>query len=504
MKAFLTTLILSLFASSALAVANSMTISGRLFKPDGSVLNSATVAFEFSVYDPAETCVLYREQSAVYDLSSSDGLFEHPLGTGTVGFGGSLLDVFNSSASSISCDGGGTYTPAGTNPYLLKIKFHDGTGWKTFTSTVPLRPIGQSMYAHRAGKVGELAASDLLTKPGVGCGAGSILNFDGTTVSCSNSVADGFLAGLSVDKLISAAGKYFDYKPNGVACNNNETLKYTTGTGWVCAAAAAGGGGSVNSVSANPPLSITGSATDPVVNMTASSAVTDGYLTQADWSTFNGKQNSNAELNGIAGIALTGIVQRTGAGAYTALGVSAPLNVTAGNLGISNISAGLITSGTLSQSVLPSTAVIDGGNSSAATMTVGTSSFQTLNLVTDGTTRVNIDKSGTVKISNALLMKSTTSVAGSTIDFANGNLFSTTSSCGAFTFHNIKDGGSYSFIVQGASSTTCSFLAFSDAGSTALTMHMPPDHGPTIPSKHTLYSLLVSGTHVYVTWIPGY
>lgn len=483
-----------------------MTISGRLMKPDGTVLNSANVTFEFSVYDPAETCVLFREVSNGYNLSSSDGLFEHALGTGVVGFGGSLLDVFNSSSASLPCEGGGTYTPAGTSPYFLKIQFYDLTEatpvWRAFTSKIPLRAVGHSMYAYRAGKVGELAPSDILTKPGAGCAAGSILNFDGTTVSCSNSVADGFLAGLSIDKLINAAGKYFDYKPNGVACNNNETLKYTTGTGWVCAAAGGGGGGTVNSVSANPPLSISGTATDPVVNVNQATAVSDGYLSQTDWSTFNGKQNASSELNAIAGIALTGIVQRTGAGAYTALGVSAPLNVTAGNLGISNISAGLITSGTLNAAQLPSGVIFDGGNAPAVDLNIGTDTPKTLNLITNATSRVAIDSAGTVSLSGTMLMKST-STASTTIDFATGNLQYTINNCAVYQLNNMKDGGSYTFAVKGATSSTCSFNAFSGAGTGGLTVHMPSDHAATIASKHTLYTFLVMGSDVYVSWMPG-
>ncbi len=52
--------------------------------------------------------------------------------------------------------------------------------------------------------------------------------------------ADSMLAGLSVDKLISATAKYFNYKPNGISCANDEVLKYdsTLGAdgGWKCAA----------------------------------------------------------------------------------------------------------------------------------------------------------------------------------------------------------------------------------------------------------------------------
>ena len=71
------------------------------------------------------------------------------------------------------------------------------------------------------------------------------------------------------------------------------------------------------------------------------SSVTDtelGYLsgvTSAIQTQINGKQSTNAELTGVAGLSATGIVQRTGAGTYTALGTTAPLSVTSGNVQIS-------------------------------------------------------------------------------------------------------------------------------------------------------------------------
>ncbi len=91
-----------------------------------------------------------------------------------------------------------------------------------------------------------------------------------------------------------------------------------------------------------------------------------------------------------------------------------------------------------------------------------------------------------------------------TFDFATGNIQYTTSSCGAMALHNLKSGGSYSFFVQGATSATCSFTAYSDAGTTALTVHMPPNHGATEAGKHTIYSIMVAGTHAYISWAPGY
>ena len=108
----------------------------------------------------------------------------------------------------------------------------------------------------------------------------------------------------------------------------------------------------------------------------------------------------------------------------------------------------------------------------------------------------------TLDVSGTLLVKPSTLNGTATIDFLTGNLQHTAASCGAFILHNMKDGGSYTFAVKGATSATCSFTAFSDAGVTGLTVHMPSDHAATTAAKHTLYSFLVMGTDVYITWLP--
>lgn len=92
----------------------------------------------------------------------------------------------------------------------------------------------------------------------------------------------------------------------------------------------------------------------------------------------------------------------------------------------------------------------------------------------------------------------------STVDFSTGNTQYTASNCGAFQLNNLKDGGVYSFVVKGATSTTCSFASYGDAGVTLLTTHLPPDHGATVTGKHTFYTLSVVGNDVYVAWTPGY
>jgi hypothetical protein len=108
------------------------------------------------------------------------------------------------------------------------------------------------------------------------------------------------------------------------------------------------------------------------------------------------------------------------------------------------------------------------------------------------TPSVNLDVTGTIlsRVNNA--------GSATAIDWSTSNVAYTSANCGAMTFTNMQDGGSYTLVVTGATSGTCSF---SQSG---LTFKLPVGHGATTANKHTLYSFIRAGSNVYVTWIPGY
>ncbi len=65
---------------------------------------------------------------------------------------------------------------------------------------------------------------------------------------------------------------------------------------------ATGSGGTVTSVSGTAPVSVATGTTTPVISMAAASGAADGYLTSANWTTFNNKQaalSNGATINGI-------------------------------------------------------------------------------------------------------------------------------------------------------------------------------------------------------------
>ena len=92
----------------------------------------------------------------------------------------------------------------------------------------------------------------------------------------------------------------------------------------------------------------------------------------------------------------------------------------------------------------------------------------------------------------------TKDVTGSTtVDWNDGNTQYTTDSCQAYTFNNIVDGGSYTFVVKGATSAQCTFTA------TGLTLHYTPTNAATNASTHSVYTFFRAGSDVYVTWTTG-
>lgn len=228
----------------------------------------------------------------------------------------------------------------------------------------------------------------------------------------------------------------------------------------------------VTGVTGTAPVTVSGTAAAPVVSMAAASSTVNGYLTSTDWNTFNSKQ---AALS--AGPTINGI----GYPANTSQTLTIPLAPVNATDAVNKLYVDGLTAGAWSAS---------SGNvyRSSGNVGIGTAS-----------PRGSLDVSG-----GAIVAKAAVSNATATIDFSTGNMQYTASNCGAFSLQNLKDGGNYMFVVKGATSATCSFTAYSDAGTTALTVHLPPDHAATTASKHTVYNLAVLGTDVYIAWTPSY
>ncbi len=111
---------------------------------------------------------------------------------------------------------------------------------------------------------------------------------------------------------------------------------------------------------------------------------------------------------------------------------------------------------------------------------------------------------GMIDVAGAVITRAAASEGTGLIDFGQGNMKYTALDCQGFDLHNMKDGGTYMLAIQGTTPATCAFDAYSDAGTTPLVVHLPPGHGDTTNGTHTIYNFAVMGTHVYVSWTPGY
>lgn len=108
-------------------------------------------------------------------------------------------------------------------------------------------------------------------------------------------VTDQKIAGMSVDKVASASGKYLTYKPNNAPCADGGVLKWNNTDGrWDCGVDA-GSAGTLASITVNAPLAKSGTASDPtlsiadastsakgVVQLATSSDTTAGFVVQAN------------------------------------------------------------------------------------------------------------------------------------------------------------------------------------------------------------------------------
>lgn len=228
------------------------------------------------------------------------------------------------------------------------------------------------------------------------------------------------------------------------------------------------------------------------------SASADGVLRKEDFAAFT------AKLSGLhVGAGLSGDGSSGSPLAVTQIGVTAQAPITGTGTTTSPLSVTFAGSGSAASVAradhahdaayvkqdgsTPFTGVLSGPLRVGGSVGIGTAS-----------PRTSLDVNGTITGRPAVAN------TGSIVDFGTGNLQYTDAACGAFILWNLKDGGSYTFVVKGTASTTCAFAAYGDGGTASLSLRMPPDHGPTLAGQQTLYSLVVLGSDVYVSWVPGY
>ncbi|WP_413557986.1 beta strand repeat-containing protein [Bdellovibrio sp. HCB209] len=188
------TLVLFLSSSLALASATSLTYQGRILTSSGQAFEYNNASFLFKITSPDGQCVIYQEQFNGVDMTNSNGIFDVPIGTGSVQYISSpavtVIDVFNN-ALSYQCGScvanGNSYTcsPSMSAPYvanpsdgrLLRVAFHDGSGWNSVTPDNKIRAVPYAGYSFTSYKLGSYTSNDFMLKTDVPAACGSAGNF---------------------------------------------------------------------------------------------------------------------------------------------------------------------------------------------------------------------------------------------------------------------------------------------------------------------------------------
>ncbi|MCX6107961.1 MAG: phage tail protein, partial [Proteobacteria bacterium] len=260
-----------------------------------------------------------------------------------------------------------------------------------------------------------------------------VLNDKGSANSVALKAPDTLASSMTLE-LPSSSGS------NGqvLATNGSGTLSWVSGAT-----------GSVTSVTGTAPISVATGTSTPVISMSQANGSTNGYLSSADWTTFNSKQASGSYIS-----ALTGDVTASGAGSAAATlaavaiaGTSTKVTydvkgrVTSGTsltaADLPSHSAALITSGTLAVanggtglSAAPTNGQIpigNGANYNLATLTAGTgisinnaAGAVTVSATADVSTKVS--KTGDT-MTGSLTLPSNGLIAGTNqLVLANGNV----------------------------------------------------------------------------------
>lgn len=340
-----------------------------------------------------------------YTIQSDTGAWE--VGIGTVGAGTLARTTLISSSTGSAISFSGTLTVFVTYP-AEKAIFQDAAG-NTFVpslgattpstgafttataSTSVTTPIVQA--TNSGGLALKNSAGTTQISMGAGGGDNCSVNVS-TNLNGTNAQIDISPTGTGHVHIKPSGAGAVEINPTSVGTIDNMTIGATTAkaiTGTTITGTSFVGSGSsltgvVTSVTGTAPV-VSSGGTTPAISMAAATAAVNGYLTSADWSTFNAKLTSGGalgtpssgtvtNLTGTASININGTVGATtpGTGAFTTLTSSTNFTPTA-------YTETIVASGTVGASA---TLAITAGTVLTATLTSATACTFTMPTATAG------------------------------------------------------------------------------------------------------------------------
>ncbi|WP_413292768.1 beta strand repeat-containing protein [Bdellovibrio sp. HCB185ZH] len=322
-----------------------LTYQGRIVDSTGHPLTNNDVTFRFQITSMDGLCVLYYEERQHINMQNSDGIFDIAIGDGSVIYavGGSnkLSDTFINGVTH-NCYGSGTWFASASSERLLKVSFHDGTGWQAIDPANTIRSVPFAMSSYSAQTLADKTLNDLILKASLtSCTAGQALSWNGTTFSCV-ATSSGTLTGVTAGTGLTGGGTTgnvtLSLAASGVTAGTYGSATQVpviavdaTGRITSVTATAVSGGGSSGLTSLNgetgssqtfatpgtsgtaPSWSSTSNSHTLNIPLASSAGVTAGLLSKADYDAFAGKQASGSYVT-----ALTGDVTATGPGSAAA------------------------------------------------------------------------------------------------------------------------------------------------------------------------------------------